>query len=59
MAMSDDPEIIERLVRLETDMKWIKKEVEDLKKSINKSRWELIAGVVIMVLVTIITRLLV
>lgn len=59
MAMSDDPEIIERLVRLETDMKWIKKEVEDLKKSVNKSRWELIAGVVIMVLVTIITRLLV
>jgi tetrahydromethanopterin S-methyltransferase subunit G len=57
----DDPEfekILERLVAQETNMQWVIKEVNRLSKEVGKLRWELISGVLILVVLQILMRLL-
>lgn len=56
--MSDDPEVLERLARLETEVKWLKGMLTDVRKDVNRSRWELLGGIVFVIVVQIITRLL-
>lgn len=53
----DDPEIIERLARLETDIKWIKRELEYIKKSSDRYKWWILTGFVFVVALQIIVRL--
>jgi uncharacterized membrane protein YjjP (DUF1212 family) len=53
----DDPEIIERLARLETDIKWIKRELEYIKKSSDRYKWWILTGFVFVVALQIIIRL--
>jgi hypothetical protein len=57
----DDPEfekILERLAVQETNMQWVIKEVNRLSKEVSKLRWELISGVLILVVLQILMRLL-
>jgi tetrahydromethanopterin S-methyltransferase subunit G len=57
----DDPElekILERLAVQETNMQWVIKEVNRLSKEIGKLRWELVSGVLILVVLQILMRLL-
>jgi uncharacterized membrane protein YjjP (DUF1212 family) len=53
----DDPEIIDRLARLETDIKWIKKELEYIKKANDRYKWWILTGFVFVVALQIIIRL--
>jgi uncharacterized membrane protein YjjP (DUF1212 family) len=53
----DDPEIIERLASLETDIKWIKRELEYIKKSSDRYKWWILTGFVFVVALQIIIRL--
>jgi hypothetical protein len=56
-----DPElekILERLAVQETNMQWVIKEVNRLSKEVGKLRWELISGVLILVVLQILMRLL-
>jgi tetrahydromethanopterin S-methyltransferase subunit G len=57
----DDPEfekILERLAVQETNMQWVVKEINRLTKEIGKLRWELVSGVLILVVLQILMRLL-
>jgi hypothetical protein len=57
----DDPElekILERLAVQETNMQWVIKEVNRLSKEVSKLRWELVSGVLILVILQILMRLL-
>jgi archaellum component FlaC len=56
--MSDDPEILERLARLETEVKWLKSMLTEVRKDVNKSRWELLGGIIFVIAVQIVVRLL-
>jgi hypothetical protein len=56
--MSDDPEVLERLARLETEVKWLKNVMAEVRKDVNKSRWELFGGIVFVIAVQIVIRLL-
>jgi hypothetical protein len=56
--MSDDPEILERLARLETEVKWLKGILTEVRKDVNRSRWELLGGIVFVIAVQIVIRLL-
>jgi hypothetical protein len=56
----DDPEIekiLERLAVQETNMKWVINEVNRLSKEVSKLRWELVSGVLILVVLQILLRL--
>ena len=52
-----DTEIAERLARLETDIKWIKKELEYIKKANDRYKWWILTGFVFVVALQIIIRL--
>jgi tetrahydromethanopterin S-methyltransferase subunit G len=55
-----DPEfekILERLAVQETNMQWVIKEVNRLSKEVGKLRWELISGVLLLVVLQILMRL--
>jgi preprotein translocase subunit SecE len=56
--MSDDPEILERLARLETEVKWLKNVLAEVRKDVNRSRWELLSGIVFVIAMQIVIRLL-
>jgi hypothetical protein len=56
--MSDDPEVLERLARLETEVKWLKNVMAEVRKDVNKSRWELLGGIIFVIAVQIVIRLL-
>jgi hypothetical protein len=56
----DDPEldkILERLAVQETNMKWVINEVNRLTREVSKLRWELIGGVLMLVILQILLRL--
>jgi hypothetical protein len=53
----DDPEIIERLARLETDIKWVKRELEYIRKANDRYKWWIFTGFVFVVALQIIIRL--
>jgi hypothetical protein len=53
----DDPEIAERLARLETDIKWIKRELEYIRKANDRYKWWILTGFVFVVALQIIIRL--
>lgn len=53
----DDTEIAERLARLETDIKWIKHELEYIKKANDRYKWWILTGFVFVVALQIIIRL--
>jgi tetrahydromethanopterin S-methyltransferase subunit G len=50
--------ILERLAVQETNMQWVIKEINRLSKEVGKLRWELISGVLILVVLQILMRLL-
>jgi archaellum component FlaC len=56
--MSDNPEILERLAKLETEVKWLKGILSEVRRDVNKSRWELLGGIVFVIAMQIIIRLL-
>jgi hypothetical protein len=56
--MSDDPEVLERLARLETEVKWLKGMLSEVRRDVNRSRWELLGGIVFVIAMQIIIRLL-
>jgi archaellum component FlaC len=56
--MSDDPEILERLARLETEVKWLKGMLSEVRRDVNRSRWELLGGIIFVIAVQVIMRLL-
>jgi hypothetical protein len=56
--MSDNPEVLERLARLETEVKWLKNVLAEVRKDVNRSRWELLGGIVFVIAVQIVIRLL-
>jgi hypothetical protein len=56
--VDEDTQILERLVKLETDMVWMKKSLSDIRKDVNRSRWELLGGIVFVIAMQIIIRLL-
>jgi hypothetical protein len=53
----DDPEIAERLARLETDIRWIKRELEYIRKANDRYKWWILTGFVFVVALQIIIRL--
>jgi hypothetical protein len=56
--MSDDPEILERLARLETEVKWLKGMLSEVRRDVNRSRWELLGGIIFVIAMQIVIRLL-
>jgi hypothetical protein len=50
--------ILERLAVQETNMQWVIKEVNRLTREVSKLRWELVSGVLILVVLQILMRLL-
>jgi archaellum component FlaC len=56
--MSDNPEILERLARLETEVKWLKGMLSEVRKDVNRNRWELLGGIVFVIAMQIVIRLL-
>jgi hypothetical protein len=56
--MSDNPEILERLARLETEVKWLKGILNEVRRDVNRSRWELLGGIIFVIAMQIVIRLL-
>jgi hypothetical protein len=56
--MSDNPEILERLARLETEVKWLKGMLSEVRRDVNRSRWELFGGIIFVIAMQIVIRLL-
>ncbi|MEM4167709.1 MAG: hypothetical protein QXW98_04640 [Candidatus Caldarchaeum sp.] len=47
----------ERIASIETEIKWIKREIEELRRDVNRSRWELVGGIVVVVLLNLLFRI--
>jgi len=57
----DDPELeklLERLAVQETNMKWVMDEVRRLSREVSRLRWELVGGVLMLVILQILLRLI-